>query len=191
LPGLFSNLKHENNMKKIIAGCALMLAAAFTSDAQDYSNTKIKIGQTAPELEFPNPAGEMQKLTEISKGRVVLLDFWASWCGPCRRASPELVALYNKYKDARFEGAKKGFTIVSVSLDKNKESWVEAIAEDSLVWPYHISDLGAWQSQSAAIYGITYIPQAFLIGPNGKVIAKYNFASQAAIQLDSMVKKKS
>jgi len=177
-------------MKKIIAGCAFMLAATFTATAQDYSNTTIQIGQTAPELEFPNPAGEMLKLSEIYKGRVVLLDFWASWCGPCRRASPELVALHNKYKDARFDGGKKGFTIVSVSLDKNKENWVEAIAADSLSWPYHMSDLGAWQSQSAKIYGVAYIPQAFLIGPNGKVIAKYNFASQAVAQLDSMVKKK-
>jgi thiol-disulfide isomerase/thioredoxin len=177
-------------MKKIIAGVALIIAGAFTATAQDYSNQKIKVGEKAPELEFPNPAGETLKLSEIYKGRYVLLDFWASWCGPCRRASPEVVALYKKYKDAPLDKAKKGFTIVSVSLDKNKEAWVGAIAADSLMWPYHMSDLGAWQSKSAEIYGVQYIPQAFLIGPDGVVIEKYNFASLAGAELEKRVKKK-
>ena len=177
-------------MKKIIAGIALAMVCAAPAMAQDYSNKTIKVGQKAPELEFPNPAGEMQKFSEIYKGRVVLLDFWASWCGPCRRASPELVALYNKYKDVQFNKAKKGFTVVSVSLDQNKDAWVKAIADDGLVWPYHMSDLGSWKSKGAVTYGVEYIPQAFLIGPDGKVIATYNFASLAAADLDKLVKKK-
>jgi len=178
-------------MKKIIAGIAMVLAASFTATAQDYSNQKIKLNEKAPELQFPNPAGEMLTLSEIYKGHYVLLDFWASWCGPCRRASPELVALYNKYKDLQFDKANCGFTIVSVSMDKNKDAWLGAIVADSLVWPYHMSDLGAWNSQSAKIYGVEYIPQAFLIDPSGKVIGKYNFASLAAADLDKHLKKKS
>ena len=177
-------------MKKIIAGFALIIAATVPVLAQDYSNQKIQIGQKAPDLQFPNPAGEVQKLSEIAKGRVVLLDFWAPWCGPCRRASPEVVALYKKYKDAKFNKAKNGFTVVSVSLDQNKEAWMGAIMTDSLMWPYHMSDLGAWKSKGAETYGVQYIPQAFLIGPDGKVLAKYNFASLAAADIDKLVKKK-
>ncbi len=169
----------------------MMVAFSGVAIAQDYSNQHIKLNTKAPELAFPNPAGETLKLTEINKGRYVLLDFWASWCGPCRRASPELVALYKEYKDACFADAPKGFTIVSVSLDKNKEAWVAAIGEDSLSWAYHMSDLGAWGSQSVKTYGIEYIPQAFLLDPNGKVIGKYNFASLAGADLKGRLKKKS
>jgi thiol-disulfide isomerase/thioredoxin len=177
-------------MKKIIAGLALLLSVSLSASAQEYSNTKIKVGEKAPELAYPNPAGEMLKLSEIAKGRYVLLEFWASWCGPCRRSSPDLVALYNKYKDESFEGAKKGFTVVSISLDQNKEAWAAAIAADHLDWPYHLSDLGAWKSKPAEIYGVQYIPQAFLIGPDGKVVNKYNFATLAAEDLDKKVIKK-
>lgn len=177
-------------MKNIIAGLALMLAATTSAFAQDYSNKKIQVGEKAPELAFANPAGETLKLSEITKDRVVLLDFWASWCGPCRRASPEVVALYNKYKDASFAKAKKGFTVVSVSLDQNKEAWVAAISADGLVWPYHMSDLGGWNSQSAAIYGVQFIPQSFLVGPDGKVIAKYSMGAQPELDIEKLLKKK-
>lgn len=177
-------------MKKLLAGLALMLASSLTLNAQDYNNNKIAVGQSAPELEFPNPAGETLKLSTINKDRIVLLDFWASWCGPCRRASPEVVALYDKYKDEKFSKAKKGFTIVSVSLDKDKEAWKKAIEADHLSWAWHMSDLGAWQSKGAEIYGVQYIPQAFLLGPDGKVIGKYNTATQAEADIEKMMKKK-
>jgi thiol-disulfide isomerase/thioredoxin len=177
-------------MKKIIAGLALLLASTFTLSAQEYANNTISVGQQAPELEFPNPAGENLKLSELNKGRVILLDFWASWCGPCRRASPELVALYEKYKNEKFNKAKNGFTVVSVSLDKDKAAWVKAIADDNLSWPYHMSDLGAWQSKGAQIYGVQFIPQAFLIGPDGKIIGKYMTPTAAVADLDKMLKKK-
>jgi thiol-disulfide isomerase/thioredoxin len=176
-------------MKKIIAGLLLAMAT-LPSFAQDIpENTVIKVGKPAPELAFPNPEGQVLKLSEIAKDRIVYLDFWASWCGPCRRASPEVVALYNKYKDAKFKGAKKGFTIVSISLDQNKDKWIEAIQQDGLLWPYHLSDLGAWKSQAAALYGIQYIPQAFLVGPDGKIIAKYGFGQHPDEDLKKLLKK--
>ena len=173
-------------MKKILATLSLAACTIFTATAQE--NVKMSIGQKAPELAFQSPEGKTLKLSDISKGRVVLLDFWASWCGPCRRSSPGLVALYNKYKDQHFKNAKNGFTIVSVSLDQNKEAWVKAISDDKYTWPYHMSDLGAWQSKAADIYGVQFIPQAFLIGPDGKILGKYMFADQAAEEIQKMVK---
>lgn len=176
-------------IKAIVAGLALLVAAAGSARAQQFSNNTIQVGQQAPELKFTDPEGKEISLSEINKGRVVLLDFWASWCGPCRKASPEVVALYNKYKDAKFNGAKKGFTVVSVSMDQNKEAWLTAIQKDGLVWPYHMSDLGGWKSKPGEIYGVQYIPQAFLIGADGKVIAKFNIASEAGSEIEKQVKK--
>ncbi|MEZ5015626.1 MAG: TlpA disulfide reductase family protein [Flavipsychrobacter sp.] len=174
-------------MKRIFTLIVALATLTVAAQAQP-GNTKMNIGDAAPELEFKNPQGETIKLSEISKKRVVLLDFWASWCGPCRHANPKLVALYNDYKDKKFKDAKKGFTIVSFSLDKDKDKWIAAIEKDGLVWPYHMSDLGGWESVGGAAYGVRFIPQAFLIGPDGKIIAKYNFAEQAAEDLKKLLK---
>lgn len=176
-------------MKSIITALALLLVA-LPAMAQDYSNQKIKVGQQAPEIQEENPQGQMLKLSELNKDRIVYLDFWASWCGPCRRASPEVVALYNKYKDGSFRGAKKGFAIVSVSLDKHKDAWMAAIAQDGLAWPYHMSDLGGWQSQAAETWGVQSIPQSFLLGPDGKVIAKYSYGQHPDADLEKLLRKK-
>jgi thiol-disulfide isomerase/thioredoxin len=173
-------------MKKIFATLCIAMSIAATASAQ-YENTTIKKGEAAPELAFSNPQGEVMKLSEVSKNRVVLIDFWASWCGPCRRANPRLVAMYNDYKDKKFKDAKKGFTVFSVSLDQKKEPWVAAIEKDQLAWPYHVSDLGGWQSKPAEIYGIQFVPQAFLVS-NGKVIGKYNNAEEAEADLKTMLK---
>ena len=173
-------------MKKIII-TLLFLFGAYMSHAQ-YENTKIKVGEKAPELEFSNPSGETLQLSKIYKHRVILLDFWASWCGPCRHANPRVVELYNQYKDEKFKHAKKGFTIVSVSLDKNKDAWSKAIAKDSLSWPYHMSDLGGWQSKTAEEYGVQYIPQSFLIDEHGTVIGKYNDIGEIEPDLKKLLK---
>ncbi len=121
------------------------------------------VGQPAPEIALPNPQGEVIKLSSL-KGKYVLVDFWAKWCGPCRRENPNVVKAYNKYKD-------KGFTVYGVSLDRTREDWLQAIEEDNLTWT-HVSDLKFWQSEAAKTYGITAIPFSILLDPNGVIIAK-------------------
>ncbi|MBS1781929.1 MAG: TlpA family protein disulfide reductase [Bacteroidetes bacterium] len=173
-------------MKRFFAVAALCFITS--SLFAQFENTKIKIGEKAPELRFDNPSGEKLELSKIAKDRVVLLDFWASWCRPCRMANPRLVELYDRYKDKAFKNAKLGFTIVSVSLDQRKEAWEKAIKDDKLVWPYHLSDLGGWQSKAAEIYGVEFVPQAFLILPDGKVAKKYQSAEQAEADLQKLLK---
>lgn len=127
----------------------------------------VNVGDPAPEIALPNPDGEIMRLSDL-KGQVVLLDFWASWCMPCRRANPGVVEIYNKYKD-------QGFTVFSVSLDRNgqKDAWVNAIKQDRLTWAGHVSDLKFWQSEPAQRYGVRAIPATFLIDRDG-VIRKLN-----------------
>lgn len=128
------------------------------------STAATAVGAVAPDLEFESPDGKKIKLSSL-RGKVVLIDFWASWCGPCRRENPAVVAAYNKFKD-------KGFDIYSVSLDQDKGRWVGAIAQDGLVWNSHVSDLKGWQSAASAIYGVQSIPAQFLLDKEGKIIAK-------------------
>jgi thiol-disulfide isomerase/thioredoxin len=120
-------------------------------------------GGTVPEIELPTPEGKMLKLSSL-RGKVVLIDFWASWCGPCRRENPNVVKMYNQYKN-------KGFTVFSVSLDENGEAWKKAIAMDGLLWPNHVSDLKGWNTPMTQLYGFNAIPHTVLIDANGKVIA--------------------
>lgn len=126
--------------------------------------TATSIGAIAPDLAFPDPDGNIRKLSDL-RGKVVLLDFWASWCRPCRGENPHVVAMYQKYHD-------KGFEVFSVSLDRDKESWKRAIAADGLVWPNHVSDLKYWSSDAARTYGVSSIPSTFLLDQNGRIIAK-------------------
>lgn len=125
----------------------------------------IQVGQPAPEISLPGPDGKTRSLSSL-KGKVVLLDFWASWCRPCRMANPHVVEVYNKYKG-------KGFDVFSVSLDRPgaKDAWVAAIKQDGLVWDNHVSDLQFWNSAPAATYGVRSIPQTFLIDRNGNIAA--------------------
>jgi thiol-disulfide isomerase/thioredoxin len=125
---------------------------------------KTAIGATAPEIALADTEGKIRKLSSL-KGKVVLIDFWASWCGPCRKENPNVVAMYKKYHD-------KGFEIYSVSLDKERSSWIAAIAKDNLAWPDHVSDLKYWKSAGAAAYGVTSIPFTVLVDKKGKIVAK-------------------
>ena len=123
----------------------------------------IAIGKPAPEIELQNPDGKTIKLSEL-KGKVVLVDFWASWCKPCRNANPGVVKMYEKYKD-------QGFTVYSVSLDSDKAAWVKAIAADNLSWPNHVIDVKNTATPSAgSVYGAQYIPYTVLIDANGIII---------------------
>ena len=121
-------------------------------------------GSIAPELEFSDPDGKIRKLSDL-RGKVVLIDFWASWCGPCRKENPHVRAMYEKYHD-------RGFEIFSVSLDNNKDRWKDAIAKDNLSWPNHVSDLKGWGSAAAKLYGVSSIPSTFLVDKDGRIIAK-------------------
>lgn len=162
---------------------------SFSIAHAQYENTKIEIGQPAPELSYENTEGKLLTLSEINNKRIILLDFWASWCGPCRMANPALVQFYNTYKKKKYKGAKNGFEIVSVSLDQKKEPWIEAIKKDQLGWPYHMSDLKGWTSAAAAAYGVQFVPQCFLIDAKGNVIGKYSRAEDCISDLDKLVKK--
>lgn len=136
---------------------------------------KLGVGQVAPEIELSNPKGEKVALSSL-RGKYVLIDFWAGWCGPCRQENPKLRNVYYKYKN-------RGFEIYAVSLDKTKESWEGAIKQDRLPW-IHVSDLMFWQSPVAQMYNVEAIPFSVLIDKEGKIIAK-NLRSE---QLDEKLK---
>ena len=121
------------------------------------------IGYKANLFTQTNTDGKPVKLEDF-KGQYVLIDFWASWCRPCRMENPNVVAAYQKYKQ-------KGFTVLGVSMDSNKEAWINAIKQDQLTWT-HVSDLKGWGNEVGQLYGVSSIPQNFLIGPDGVIIAK-------------------
>lgn len=122
-----------------------------------------EVGAVAPDITLNTPEGTPLSLSSL-RGKIVLVDFWASWCKPCRQENPNVVKLYNQYKD-------KGFDILGVSLDREKEAWVKAIADDQLAW-HHISDLKFWQNEAAVNYGVKSIPFTLLVDQKGVIIAK-------------------
>ncbi|MCP4521186.1 MAG: AhpC/TSA family protein [Cytophagales bacterium] len=134
------------------------------------SDGLLNIGDKAPEIDLPSFDGKNIALSSL-KGKVVLIDFWASWCGPCRRENPNVVKLYQEYRD-------KGFTVYSVSLDSKQANWVKAIQKDNLSWGSHVSELKKWNSSAARAYRVRSIPTTYLIDENGVIIGK-NLRGQA------------
>lgn len=121
------------------------------------------VGEEAPTFAGETPDGELIKLESL-RGKVVLIDFWASWCGPCRRENPNVVKVYERYKD-------KGFEILAVSLDSNKDRWLKAIADDKLTW-LHVSELKGWKGDISRTYGVNSIPQTVLLDAEGRILAR-------------------
>jgi thiol-disulfide isomerase/thioredoxin len=130
----------------------------------------LEIGNQAPELAYQSPGGETISLSSL-RGKIVLVDFWASWCMPCRVENPNLVKTYQQYKDKVFSQG-NGFSIYSVSLDTKHKNWIDAIEHDGLDWICHVSDLKGWHSVPAAMYQITSIPSNYLLNAEGIIIDK-------------------
>lgn len=126
------------------------------------SYSQVKIGDQAPEIELKNVKGDMVRLSDL-KGKVVLIDFWASWCLPCRKANPDLEKIYQKYKD-------KGFVILGVSLDSKEAAWLGAIKKDKISYP-QVIDPKNWNSKIVESYAVDKLPTSFLINEVGKIVA--------------------
>jgi len=186
---LTAKYPNEDISKKFSA----MVTQTERQYAAQQSSQNIKVGMPAPEISLPGIDGKTRSLSDL-KGKVVLLDFWASWCGPCRKANPHVVEVYDKYKS-------KGFDVFSVSLDgldtrskkrysedqlgsqmdRQKERWLAAIKKDNLKWDGHVSDLKKWESTPAATYGVRSIPKTFLIDRDGNIAfinPRYNLEEQ-------------
>ncbi|MDX9883015.1 MAG: TlpA disulfide reductase family protein [Prolixibacteraceae bacterium] len=139
---------------------------------------KTAIGSPAPDFTMNDPEGKPVSLSSF-RGKYLLIDFWASWCAPCRQENPNVVRMYNKFKD-------KGFDILGVSLDRDKESWLKGVTDDQLSWT-HVSDLQYWQNEVAVLYGVQSIPHTILLDKDGKIIAKNLRGADLEAKLTSLL----
>ena len=142
-------------------------------------NSRYTVGDQAPDIVMNDPTGKPRKLSDL-RGKVVLVDFWASWCGPCRRENPSVVRAYQQYQS-------KGFEIFSVSLDKDLARWTGAIAQDQLEWPNHVCDLKGWSNEAARAYGVSSIPHAVLIDQEGTIVATHLRGGALIAQLQQLL----
>lgn len=143
----------------------ILLLSCFTLSV---SAQNFQVGDTVPNIVMNNLDGQEIKLSSL-RGKVVLVDFWAAWCKPCREENRELVKVYSDYKDKTFKNG-EGFTVFSISLDKKETAWKKAINTDKLIWDYHVSDLKGWNNDAAKLYKIKSIPQSYLIDGEGRII---------------------
>jgi peroxiredoxin len=185
--GMSQNLVSPEQVKPVMEGLAKRFEKypRITKLATDFNLALTRpsqgdmVGKEAPDFELPDVNGKMMSLKSL-RGKFVLVDFWASWCKPCRNENPNVVSAYQQFKD-------KNFTILGVSLDKEKEGWVKAIADDQLTWS-HVSDLKFWDSKVVPLYGIEGIPFNVLLDPEGKVIAKDLRGSELHAKLNEVLK---
>jgi thiol-disulfide isomerase/thioredoxin len=182
--GIATKLKASYPESELTKSYEGFIVQTEQAQKQQQAEEIIQVGMQAPDINLPSPKGKEYKLSDL-KGKVVLIDFWASWCGPCRRANPHVVEVYHKYKS-------KGFTVYSVSLDgvdsrtvaqigdpsqvkafedQAKQAWIGAIEKDKLAWETHVSDLKKWECAPAATYGVRGIPKTFLLDKDGKIAA--------------------
>jgi thiol-disulfide isomerase/thioredoxin len=149
----------------IIAFASVLLFATCQQPQAGYVN-----GMTLPDITITDANGKSVSISDY-RGNIVLLDFWASWCKPCRKANPKLVRLYEKYKHASFRNAER-LVIISISIDNNREAWMKAIKEDGTEQFIHLSELNGWKSKAVDLYHIDAIPASFLLDENGIIIGK-------------------
>jgi len=169
--------------RMFLACISICMAVSFTAPAQSKAP---ETGSRAPEIVLPSPSGEMIALSSL-KGKLVLIDFWATWCGPCVKEQPGLAKLYRKYKSAKFICG-EGFEIYGVSLDSKKDSWEEVVKREKITW-VQVSDLKYWKSPVAHTYGINELPFNLLVDGNGNILAKNLHGEELVKELDKLLLK--